>query len=157
MNTQISYSNPVKTVVLLVFLLNSMAITGHSQQLKIIDAISWMGKSKVESLQRIKGAGFQYQGKDLDFLVFTKAFQLGTCKLTVGFKYGLLNTLSWDEWVGFAAEEMQEVLSGGFEPVQIDRDIRSYKNSHLGLHLTLIDHSADENTISINLGGMRKR
>jgi TonB family protein len=127
---------------------------GTAQLLKITEVITWMNESKAQVIGTIKAKQFVYSGDDAGFLEFNLRYSLGTCHLTVEFKNGKLDAISWNEYVGYAGQLRGEAQLNGFGDGEMSGVLYSFKNYERKLVLTLIDHSAAANEIEVTIGRM---
>jgi len=127
---------------------------GIAQILKITEAIRWMNSTQPQVLNKIAAKQFTYQGKEAGFLKYEKKYSMGVCHLTISFRNGKLNAISWNEYVGYAGELRGEVTLEGFEEAESFDIMSGFKNYERRLALTLIDHSETANEIVVTMGRM---
>lgn len=126
------------------------------QTITVKEAMNLIGQSKDIVFKKVRATGYVYKGMDLDFHKFSKNELYAVSELTIGMRNNACNAISWSVSALHASSIMGDVLRSGF---QVNEEatsgyVQAFKHFGKGLILTLIDRSAYDNTIIVNVGRM---
>lgn len=125
-----------------------------AQSIKIVDALSIMGKDTSGLKAWAKSRGYQSKPSQVsDFLHFVYATSVGTQELDIAVKNRKINAISWAEHLMYISvlKGDADMLNGFIMKPQVNSKVLSFENSQKHLILNLIIKE-DANQIMIVIG-----